>query len=130
MTAQMVAWYLFVPVVTLVLWVAHARESWHRPTSMGPFGWLLLIGLPLALVGTMAAFAVAPPDLEPKPYEAMPRSHIHDGRLRLLILGAELFMAWVSVLVLEAVLSGVRSSRRMRAVRPAGRSQTESVDRS
>ena len=63
----MVTWYLFVPGVTLLLWLAHAWESWRRPTSVGPFGWLLLVGLPLALVGTVVAFALAPPDPEPSP---------------------------------------------------------------
>lgn len=112
----MVTWYLFVPGVTLLLWLAHACETWRRPTSVGPFGWLLLVGLPLALVGTVVAFAIAPPDPEPSPYEALPRDQIHDWRLRLLFLGAELFTAWVAVLVLEAVLSAVRSTRRGRAV--------------
>jgi hypothetical protein len=110
----MVTWYLFVPVVTLLLWLGHAWESWQRPTSMGRFGWLLLIGLPVALVGTAVAFAVAPPDVEPSPYTEVPRGGA-DARLRLLILGAELFAAWVAVLLMEAVLSGVRSARRRQA---------------
>lgn len=112
----MVTWYLIVPGVTLLLWLAHAWESLRRPTSVGPLGWLLLAGLPLALVGTVVAFAVAPPDPQSSPYEALPRGQIHDWRLRLLFLGAELFAAWVAVFVLEAVLSAVRSSRRTRAV--------------
>ena len=113
----MVTWYLFVPGVTLLLWLAHAWESWRRPTSVGRFGWLLLVGLPLALACTVAAFAVAPPDPAPTPYEALPRDQIHDWRIRLLFLSAELFTAWVAVFVLEAVLSVVRSSRRTRAMR-------------
>lgn len=113
----MVTWYLLVPGMTLLLWLAHAWESWRRPTSVGPFGWLLLVGLPLALGGTVVAFAVAPPDPVPGPYEALPRGHVHDWRLRLLFLGAELFTAWVAVFVLEAALAVVRSSRRARAVR-------------
>lgn len=117
----MVTWYLLVPGVTLLLWLAHAWESWRRPTSVGVFGWLLLVGLPLALLGTVAAFAVAPPDPEPGPYEALPRGEIHDWRIRLLFLGAELFAAWVAVGVLEAVLSVVRSARRTRAMRGLGR---------
>lgn len=117
----MVTWYLYVPGVTLLLWLAHACESWRRPTSVGPFGWLLLAGLPLALAGTGVAFAVVPPDPVPTPYEALPRDQIHDWRLRLLFLGAELFAAWVVVLLLEAVLSAVRSSRRRRAVKDSTR---------
>ncbi len=89
----MVTWYLFVPGVDLLLWLAHAWESWRRAHIGGPFGWLLLVGLPLALAGTVVAFAIAPPDPEPGPYEALPRGPIHDWRLRLLFLGAELFAA-------------------------------------
>jgi len=108
----MVTWYLFVPGGTLLLWLAHAWESWRRPTSVGPPGWLLLAGLPLALVGTVVAFAVAPPDPQPSPYAALPRGQVHDWRLQLLFLGAELFAAWVAVLLLEAAALG-------RAVHPS-----------
>ena len=116
------------PGVTLLLWLAHACETWRRPTSVGPFGWLLLVGLPLALVGTVVAFAIAPPDLEPSPYEALPQDQIHDWRLRLLFLGAELLTARVAVPCWRRC-SAVRSTRWGRAVPDAGRGLRRRVSR-
>lgn len=108
----MVAWYLVVPGLTLLLWLAHARASWRRPASVGPAGRLLLAGLPVLLAGVVVAFALVGPDPDPGQYEVLAPGQVHDGRRRLLVLGAEVFAAWVAVLVLEPVLSAVRASRR------------------
>lgn len=97
--------------VTLVLWLAHAWWSWSRPSRTDPFGWLLLAGLPVVAVVTLVAFgsAPAPPEGTSAP---LPRGDHGDLRLRLLILTAELVVAWLLVLFLEAVLVAVRESRR------------------
>ncbi|MGN6245238.1 MAG: hypothetical protein ACTHQ3_16410 [Motilibacteraceae bacterium] len=117
----MVAWYLVVPGLTLLLWLAHAWESWRRPASVGPFGWLLLAGLPVVLAGVVVAFALVGPDVQPGQYEVLAPGQVHDGRRRLLVLGAEVLASWLAVLLLEAVLSAVRSAVPSSRLRPKDR---------
>ena len=105
-----------------MLWLAHAWESWARPASVGRFGWLLLAGLPVVLAGAVVAFALVGPDPEPGQYEVLAPGQVHDGRRRLLVLGAEVLAAWLAVLALEPALAAVRSSRlRSSRLRPKDR---------
>ena len=102
--------YLTTPVLVLLVWVGHAALSWRRPGTRDPFGLLLLVGLPLALVVAVVVFGVAA-DPALGQHDALPRGDHGDLRVRALVVGVEVLLAGLVVLALEAVLSAVRHRR-------------------